>query len=177
MQNMFDLQGINIYLIGMMGSGKSTIGKLLADGLQYQFMDTDTTIEKKVSQNVTEIFEASGEIEFRQIETQVLAKITADTRLVVATGGGIAIELENWNHLRQGLVIWLDVSLDVLVERLKSDRTRPILNTPGDLRTKLQQILADRRERYAAANLHIPITSNLPPTEIVEQIINRLNSI
>ncbi len=174
---MFDLQGLNIYLIGMMGSGKSTIGKLLADRLQYQFMDTDTTIEKIVGQSVTEIFETSGESEFRQLETQVLAEISAYKRLVVAPGGGIAIKLENWNHLQQGLVIWLDVSLDVLIERLKSDCTRPILNTPGELRPKLQQILADRRDRYAAADLHIPITSNLPPTEIVEQVIKLIPTV
>ncbi len=174
---MFDLQGLNIYLIGMMGSGKTTIGKLLAERLIYQFMDTDTTIEKIVGISVTEIFQTSGESEFRQLETQVLAEISAYTRLLVATGGGIAIKLENWNHLQQGLVIWLDVSVDVLAERLKNDLTRPILNTPGDLQSKLHQILADRRDRYAAADLHIPITSNLPPTEIVEQILKLIPTV
>jgi shikimate kinase len=179
---MFDLQGLNVYLIGMMGAGKSTIGKLLAERLEckfmdtdkqlvYKFMDTDTSIEKIVGQSVTEIFNTAGEAEFRQLETKVLAEISAYTRLVVATGGGIAIKLENWNHLQQGLVIWLDVSVDILAERLKNDSTRPILNTPGELRPKVAQILAERRDRYAAADLQIPITSHVPPSEIVDRIL------
>ncbi len=178
MKNVFDFQGKNIYLIGMMGSGKSTIGESLAKTLGYQFIDTDTKIvEQSTMCSIEEIFQTDGEPEFRQLETQVLAEIPACKQLVVATGGGIAIELENWNHLQQGLVIWLDVSIDILEKRLKNNSTRPIINTPGELRSKLEQILTDRRDRYAKADIHIPITSNLPPTEIVEQIINRLNSI
>jgi shikimate kinase len=174
---MFDLQGLkNIYLIGMMGAGKSTIGKSLAERLQYKFIDTDTEIEKEIRQSITAFFETNDEEKFRQIETKLLAEIPADKQLVVATGGGIAIKLENWNHLQQGLVIWLDVSLDVLVERLKNDRTRPILNTPGELRPKLQEILAARCGHYNKANLHIPIRSNLPPTEVVEQIMKKITS-
>jgi shikimate kinase len=171
---MFDRQGLNIYLIGMMGAGKSTIGKLLAERLKYEFIDTDTEIEQEIGQSIAAFFETNDEDKFRQIETEILAEISADKQQVVATGGGIAIKLENWNHLQQGLVIWLDVSLDVLVERLKNDRTRPILNTPGELRPKLQKILATRRDRYNNANIHIPIQSNLPPTEIVEQIMNKI---
>ncbi len=160
---MFDLQGLNLYLIGMMGSGKSTIGKLLAERLEYRFIDTDITIEQIVGQNVAEIFESSGEAEFRQIETKVLAEVSAYTRVVVATGGGIAVKLENWNHLQQGLVIWLDATLDTLVERLKDDETRP-------LRHKLEQLLIERQARYAAADLRIPITVNLTPSAIVDEI-------
>jgi shikimate kinase len=170
---MFDLQGLNIYLIGMMGAGKSTIGKLLAERLEYKFIDTDSSIEKIARQSVTEIFQTAGEVEFRQLETQVLAEISAYTRLVVSTGGGIAIKLENWNHLQQGLVIWLDTSVDVLAKRLKDDTSRPIiLNTPpAELNSKLAQILAERRDRYAAADLQIPITSHVPPSEIVDRIL------
>jgi shikimate kinase len=169
---MFDLQGLNIYLIGMMGAGKSTIGRLLAERLEYKFIDTDSSIEKIASQSVTEIFKTAGEVEFRQLETQVLAEISAYVRLVVATGGGIAVKLENWNHLQQGLVIWLDTSVDVLAKRLKDDTTRPILNTaPGELPVKLAQILAERRDRYAAADLQIPINSHVPPSEVVDRIL------
>jgi shikimate kinase len=170
---MFDLQGLNIYLIGMMGAGKSTIGKLLAERLEYKFIDTDSSIEKVTSQTVTEIFQTASETEFRQLETQVLAEISAYTRLVVSTGGGIAIKLENWNHLQQGLVIWLDTSVDVLAKRLKDDTSRPlILNTPpAELNSKLAQILAERRDRYTAADLQIPITSHVPPSEIVDRIL------
>jgi shikimate kinase len=174
---MFDLQGLNIYLIGMMGSGKSTIGPLLAEHLSYGFLDTDSTIEKLVGQSIAEIFQTFGEAEFRQIETQVLAEISAYTRLVVATGGGIAIERENWNHLHQGLVIWLDPSVDLIVERLRDDTTRPILDTPEDLQTKLDRILAQRRHRYVQADIQIPLNQNLAPLEIVEQILKAIPSV
>ena len=174
---MFDLQGLNIYLIGMMGSGKSTIGPLLATQLGYSFLDTDTTIEKLVGQNVTEIFQTVGESEFRQIETQVLAEVSAHIRLVVATGGGIAIERENWNHLHQGLVIWLDPPVDLLVKRLQDDTTRPLLATGDDLQTKLTTLLAERRHRYAEADIQIPITDNIASEEIVEQILKAIPTV
>jgi shikimate kinase len=167
----FDIQGLNIYLIGMMGCGKSTIGPLLAAKLGYSFLDTDTTIEKLVDRSITELFEAVGEPEFRKLETQVLAEVSAHIRLVVATGGGIAIERENWNHLHQGLVIWLDPSIDLLVERLQHDTTRPILATSADLQTKLEHLLADRRHRYAEADIHLPILTKLAPEEIVDRIL------
>lgn len=168
---MFDLQGLNIYLIGMMGSGKSTIGKLLATELAYRFLDTDETIEQLMQQSVSEIFQTVGEAEFRQLETQVLAEVSAHTRLIVATGGGIAIDLANWHHLQQGLVIWLDADVDTLVARLKDDRTRPLLDDPDRLYSKLAEILQQRRARYAVADLRIPITAQLLPEQIIDLIL------
>jgi shikimate kinase len=174
---MFDLQGLNIYLIGMMGCGKSTIGPLLATQLGYSFLDTDITIEKLVSQSITEIFQTVGEPEFRKIETKVLAEVSAHIRLVVATGGGIPIDRENWNHLHQGLVIWLDPSIDLLIERLQSDTTRPLLATSEDLQSKLDLILAERRHRYAEADLRISIDRQLAPEEIVDRILTKIPTV
>jgi shikimate kinase len=174
---MFDLQGLNIYLIGMMGCGKSTIGPLLATKLGYGFLDTDTTIEKLVSQNIADLFQAVGEPEFRKIETQVLAEVSAHIRLVVATGGGIAIDRENWNHLHQGLVIWIDPAIDLLVARLQGDTTRPILATEEDLQTKLAGILAERCHRYSEADIHLPIATQLAPEEIVDRILTAIPTV
>ncbi|PSB58710.1 shikimate kinase [Chamaesiphon polymorphus CCALA 037] len=193
---MFDLQGLNIYLIGMMGCGKSTIGPLLADRLGYNFLDTDTTLAKScatplgydfdntelseselIAKIISELFQTVGEPEFRQIETQVLAEVSAYTRLVVATGGGIAIERENWNHLHQGLVIWLDPSLDLLVERLQGDTSRPILANSTDLRATLDLKLAERRHRYAEADIHLPFSDNLLAEEIVERIFTAIPTV
>lgn len=173
-----------------MGSGKSTVGPLLATNLGYSFLDTDTTIARACAQDlgysfedpdldeselvgkiITEIFQTAGEAEFRRIETQILAEVSAYTRLVFATGGGIVIDRENWNHLHQGLVIWLDPSLDLLVERLQDDTTRPILATPEELQPKLDRILTERRDKYAEADIHIPFTHNLTPEEIVDRIL------
>jgi shikimate kinase len=167
---MFDLQGLNIYLIGMMGCGKSTIGPLLAAKLGYSFLDTDKTIEQLVSQSISELFTAIGEPEFRKIETQVLAEVSAHVRLVVATGGGIAIARENWNHLHQGLVIWLDPSIDILIERLEGDITRPLLGN-------LESLLAERRHRYAEADLHLQIATKLAPEEIVDRILTAIPTV
>ena len=174
---MFDLQGLNIYLIGMMGAGKSSIGTLLAEKVGYRFLDTDTSIEKIAKQPITAIFDTVGESEFRQLETQVLAEVSAYTRLVVATGGGIVLKLENWNHLQQGLVIWLNPALETLVDRLKDDTTRPILNTPEDLHSKLEQILTARRDRYAEADIHLSIDSQQTPAEIVDRIIELIPTV
>jgi shikimate kinase len=174
---MFDLQGLNIYLIGMMGSGKSTIGPLLAQQLGYGFLDTDTTIEQLVGQSITKIFQTVGEPEFRQIETQVLAEVSAHLRLVVATGGGIPTVQENWNHLHQGLVIWLDPSVDLLVDRLQGDTTRPLLATTDDLRSKLTVMLAARRDRYAEADLQMAITPDFTAPEIVDRILTAIPTV
>jgi shikimate kinase len=168
---MFDLQGLNIYLIGMMGSGKSTIGPLLAERLKYSFLDTDTIVEKLVGQSIAEIFKTSGEAEFRSIETQVLAEVSAYTRSIVATGGGIAIARENWHHLHQGLVIWLDPTVDLLIARLQHDTDRPLLATSEDLESKLDQILTERRHRYAQADIRMSIDRPLAPGEIVDRIL------
>lgn len=168
---MFDLQGLNIYLIGMMGSGKSTIGPLLAEHLGYSFVDTDTTIEKLVGNSIAEIFQSVGEAEFRNIETQVLAEVSAHTRLIVSTGGGIAIDRQNWNHLHQGLVIWLDPAVEILVKRLQNDTTRPLLANSTDLPATLGQMRSERRHRYAQADLHIEIDRDCPPAELIDRIL------
>jgi shikimate kinase len=174
---MFDLQGLNIYLIGMMGSGKSTIGPLLAQRLGYGFVDTDTTIEKLVGSSIAELFQAVGEAEFRTIETQVLAEVSAYTRLVVSTGGGIAIDRQNWNHLHQGLVIWLDPAVDILVKRLQDDTTRPILANSTDLQAKLGQIRSERRHRYAEADLHIEIDRDCSSAELIDRILTAIPTV
>jgi shikimate kinase len=178
---MFDLQGLNIYLIGMMGAGKSTIGKLLAANSDYAFLDTDDFVIKSLNQyeqkegkvltpDIAAIFEIHGEPEFRNIETRVIAEVSAHTRLIVATGGGMPVARENWNHLHQGFVIWIDPAVDLLVERLQGDTTRPILATPGELHPKLTRILAERSHMYAEADLRISFSDALLPETVVERI-------
>jgi shikimate kinase len=119
------LQGINIYLIGMMGAGKSSTGTQLAERLGYRFFDTDVVLEAAIGQTIPSIFEHQGEAAFRELETQVLAELSAYKQLVIATGGGIVTQPMNWSYLHHGVVVWLDVPIALLEQRLTGDRGRP----------------------------------------------------
>jgi shikimate kinase len=164
------LQGINIYLIGMMGSGKTTIGKYLAQDLNYRFVDTDQTIEAIAKQPITEIFQQSGETQFRELETKVLAELSVYTRSVIATGGGIIQQQINWSYLRHGLIVWLDVDLAILKKRLVKDETRPLAD-------KLESLLKTRRPLYAQADLQIAINQEQPPEEVSAKIMTMIPTV
>ncbi|MEM8603031.1 MAG: shikimate kinase [Cyanobacteria bacterium P01_H01_bin.121] len=170
------LHGINIYLVGMMGVGKSTLGRLLAQQLGYQFFDTDTVIEQAAKQPIPKIFETQGEDAFRALETQVLAELSAYTRLTIATGGGIVTRRENWSHLRQGLVIWLDISETELLRRLQNDRQRPLLQT-ADPQARLRQLMSERRSRYALADLHIAPLADSTPQQTLDTILTAIPTV
>ena len=163
------LQGVNVYLIGMMGTGKTTVGQLLAQRLEYRFFDTDVLLEKVAQKPIPEIFATEGEAYFRDLETQVLREVSAYTRSAIATGGGIVQKPVNWGCLRQGLMIWLDTDLEVLKERLAEDNTRP-------LAAKLESLWETRRSLYAQADLHIVIDRQKTPEQIVDEIINKIPS-
>ncbi|MEM9948626.1 MAG: shikimate kinase [Cyanobacteria bacterium P01_D01_bin.36] len=149
-----ELKKTNIYLVGMMGAGKTTIGRKLANRLGYHFFDTDALIEQSTGLKVTDLFEQEGEAAFREIETQVLAQVSSHTNLVVATGGGIVTQKMNWSYLHHGIVVWLDVPLSVLISRLSGDTTRPLLQGV-DLSAKLGDLLAERGDRYVLADIRI----------------------
>lgn len=149
-----DLKNTSLYLVGMMGAGKTTIGRKLATQLGYRFVDTDALIEQAAGQPISELFAQSGEATFRTLETQVLAQVSVYTRMVIATGGGIVTEPMNWSYLRHGVVIWLDVPVPVLVSRLSGDVTRPLLKGV-DLTAKLEALLATRGSLYAQADVQV----------------------
>ena len=165
-----NLKNVNVYLIGMMGAGKSTTGQLLAQKLGYQLFDSDTLITQLAGTSVNQIFAEQGEAEFRKLETQVLSELSAYTRLVVATGGGIVIEASNWSHLQQGLVVWLDVPLAYLWERLQSDSSRPLLKTENPYET-LEKLMQQRRHRYAQADVHIVVKPDWTAEQVAEQVL------
>ncbi|WP_267384294.1 shikimate kinase [Cyanobacterium sp. uoEpiScrs1] len=167
------LQGINVFLIGMMGTGKTTVGKLLAQELAYRFFDTDILIERVIQQPVDRIFISMGEANFRKIESQVLAEVTACTKSVIATGGGVILKPQNWVHLRHGLIIWLDASVELLTTRLADDKTRPLLQNT-DLTSKLSSLLEQRRSLYNQGDLRITINKNDTPEMLLSKILENI---
>jgi shikimate kinase len=169
----FDFKKVNLYLIGMMGAGKSTLGKILAQELGYRFLDTDVVIEAAAGQPVTEIFATSGEAAFRELETQVLGQVAAYQQMAIATGGGIILQRQNWSYLRHGIVIWLDVSLDQLHTRLQEDSTRPILQGV-DLRQTLQTLLEQRQHLYAQADVRIVIGADESPQQLAIRVLEEI---
>lgn len=172
------LRGSNLYLVGMMGTGKSTIGKELAKSLGYGFLDTDDVIVQTTGQSINDIFATQGEAAFRDIETQVLNEVSAYTKLVVATGGGIVVKQQNWSFLQHGLVIWLDVPVDELVKRLKQDTSRPLLkDKETDLHQKLSDLMAQRQARYAQADVKIDYQKEERRGAIATRILTTLQQI
>merc|ERR1712071_506190 len=136
------LQGCNLYFIGMMGSGKTAVGDIVARRMgTYNFLDTD------------EIFESEGEEEFRNIEVQVLDSVHAHVRCVVSTGGGIVCRLMNRSKLQSGLVVWLDVKPEVIMKRIEGT-DRPLLQTEDPLKT-MTDLLESRLSRYEQADVRI----------------------
>ncbi len=170
------LKGVNLYLIGMMGAGKTTVGRLLAKQLHYQFFDTDALIEQVSGQPISTIFAEQGEPVFRQLETQVLSQLSAYTHLTIATGGGVVLERTNWSYLQHGIIVWLDVPVEELFTRLSRDQTRPLLQNSDPLGT-LKQLLAQRQPLYAQADLRIDVAPQEAPIQVATRIIETLPTI
>lgn len=141
----------NIVLIGFMGSGKSTVGKQLSKLLGYTFVDTDLYIEQKENMTVSEIFAKHGEAYFRTLETEVAEVLSHKERLVIATGGGMILNKKNAQTLRSNaLSVWLKVSPETVLERLKNDTSRPLLNHPNKTKA-IEELLLQRNAMYNAA--------------------------
>jgi shikimate kinase len=170
------LKGVNLYLVGMMGAGKSTVGRQLASRLGYHFFDTDALIEQATGQSVRQIFAESGEAIFRKLESQVLAQLCAQKNLLISTGGGIVTTPFNWSYLRHGIVVWLDVPIDTLYQRLQQDEGRPLLQTPDPLQT-LTDLLVQRERLYAQADLRLTTQPAETPDQICDRLLTELPAI
>jgi len=141
----------NIVLIGFMGSGKSTIGRLIAGRLGFQFVDTDALVVQRAGCEIAEIFQRDGEAGFRDHETAALESLTHRDRCVIATGGGVIVRERNRELLRElGLVVLLHASEDAIFERVSRNSKRPLLQTENPRQT-LANLLAARRPLYEAA--------------------------
>ena len=139
---------MNIYLIGMMGSGKSVTGKALADMMKLKFVDLDSVLAEKTGSSISEIFESKGETHFRNLEAQILDKtVSQENHAVIATGGGIVVRPENVRIMKEtGRVVYLKTGMECLKERLGKGPGRPLLK--GDPQKNLLEIFEKRKILY-----------------------------
>ena len=160
----------NVFLVGMMGSGKSTVGRLLSQRLKGRFVDLDSEIQKKEKITISEIFETKGEPYFRELESEVLQGVLKKKGLVISTGGGIVLRSANVKAMRDsGIVIYLKTSVDVLLRRLKGSKDRPLLKTRS-WREKVREIDKERRPFYEKA-AHAEVGTNLKtPLRVAREI-------
>ena len=160
----------NLVLLGMMGVGKSTIGKIVAKKRDMKFIDTDLNIEKKKSMKISEIFESKGEEFFRQIEEKEVLESLKKNNCVIALGGGAFMKKTVRDKiLKDSLSIWLDINLKTLNKRVKWNKKRPLLNAENT-QAKINKLYAERKNIYKLAKYKIDCNS-LSKENIVNKII------
>ena len=161
----------NIVLIGFMGSGKSSVGRLIAGRLGFQFVDTDALIVERAGMEIPEIFERDGEAHFRDLETAVLESLAHRDRCVIATGGGVVLRERNRELLEElGFVVLLTASEDVIFERVSRNAKRPLLQTPNPRET-VSTMLAARLPAYEATAQWTLDNSTLSHAAAAEAVI------
>lgn len=165
----------NVFLVGPMGVGKSTIGRHLAKLLKLDFVDSDREIERRTGVGIPVIFEIEGEAGFREREAAALAELTADrTRLVLATGGGAVLRPANRALLRaRGVVVYLHADIEILLARTRRDRRRPLLQNP-DPRRIMQELLEQRDPLYREVADLVVETDQRSPTTVAREIAAKL---
>ncbi|MFA0810309.1 shikimate kinase AroK [Microbulbifer epialgicus] len=165
----------SIFLVGPMGAGKSTIGKLLAAQLQLPFADTDKVLEERTGADIPWIFDVEGEAGFRRRESEVLEELCLGECQVIGTGGGIVLLEENRRQLQKyGHVIYLQASVEQLFERTSKNSNRPLLRVP-DPRARIEEILREREPLYREVADVICDTDNLTPKQAAALVVERLH--
>jgi shikimate kinase len=161
----------NIALIGFMGTGKSTVGQLVAEQLGFRFVDTDHLIEERAGKPITQIFQESGEAAFREVERRLLSEMSRWTRTVIATGGGLAAQPGNLEELKKSaLVVCLWASPETIWERTRHQSHRPLLKAP-DPAARIRELLAAREPYYRQADLLIR-SDQRAARQVAQQIIH-----
>lgn len=167
----------NIFLVGLMGAGKTTVGRALARKLNKQFIDSDHEIEARTGVSIPLIFEIEGEASFRQREAEVIRDLTAQSGIVLATGGGAILKPENRACLKAGgIVIYLRASIDSILQRTSRDKSRPLLQT-ADPRQRLEQLAREREPYYREVADFVIETGRPNVQSLVQSIIARLDTI
>jgi shikimate kinase len=165
----------SVVLVGMMGAGKSTIGRRLASRLRLPFLDADTEIEAAAGMSIPDIFESHGEPHFRDGEARVIARLLDNGPVVLATGGGAFLREETRNRVgRQAVSIWLKAEADIIMRRVKRRADRPLLKTADPAGT-VERLIGEREPFYQHADLMI-WSRDVPHEKIVDECIEALHA-
>lgn len=163
-----------VVLVGMMGSGKTAIGRNLAARLGVPFIDSDAEIEAAANASISEIFARDGEAFFRDREAEVIARLLRDGPVVLATGGGAFLSERNRRAIAaEGVALWLDADLDLLWERVRHKDTRPLLRTP-DPRGTLEKLFHERAPVYALAELSAKANPSFSADDMTDRVLKVL---
>jgi len=180
------LKGTCIYLVGMMGTGKSSVGDAIAKEIGYRFIDSDEVAEYMIEMPITDFFAAGREEEFRTLEYQILMEMAQYTRVVIATGGGVVTKNENWGLLRHGIVVFLDMQASDIYTRLTTGpdasaqmAKRPLLSG-DDPKAALEKLSSERDDKYRQADVVVSVQLNddtkTVAYNVVQGIINFIAS-
>lgn len=161
----------NLFLVGPMGAGKTTIGRFLADNLNLEFIDLDTEIEARCGANIPWIFDVEGEAGFRKRESRILEEVTTRNGILLATGGGAVLDKNNRELLKQrGYVAYLSASVEQLLERTANDRNRPLLQV-DDPREVIEKLIAERDPFYREVADLVVATEKRKPQVVADDIV------
>lgn len=171
----------NIFLIGAMGAGKTTIGRLLAKELRLDFYDTDHEIESRTGADIAWIFDMEGEEGFRKREEKVIEELSKKSKIVLATGGGAILSEQNRRFLHsRGTVVYLMTTINQQLERTHKDRKRPLLQDIGDVEAKLRDLMEEREHLYREIADHMIMTTRRSAkavsTELIQFMLGSSNS-
>lgn len=158
-----------IVLVGVPGAGKSTVGHLLAEKLNLNFVDTDLVIEQQAGKSISDIFVQDGESVFRELEKQVVADAISNDDCVVSVGGGALMDAGTRELVKKQECVWLQAGLSQAVDRVGMNKNRPLLL--GNVRGQLADLMAAREPLYIECAKHVVDTNNMTPDQVVEQII------
>lgn len=165
------LAGRPLVLVGMMGAGKTTVGRRLANRLNRHFLDSDEEIEKAAQMSIPEIFEQRGEPEFRAGETRVIARVLKEPGVVLATGGGAFVNGDTRALVKaEAVSVWLKAEVDILFERVSRRSNRPLLKTANP-RATLEKLVDDRYPIYAEADVTV-ISRDVPQDVVAGDVID-----
>lgn len=166
----------NIFLVGLMGTGKTTIGRQLSRKLKMDFYDSDRVIEERTGADIPLIFEKEGEAGFRKREAAVVDELTQKNNIILATGGGAILNPDNRRHLiTRGTVFYLRSNLKTLIARTSKDKNRPLLHAEEPAETILKRLLEQRGPLYEETADHIIDTANNSIHGVIQAIIKSLN--